>query len=192
MRTEERRAARRDKSNRYVDPATKKSVGDKSSMQKSGQLDQSGVAQSEERGDERHKFRTEAVPKSRATLRKSTKVASARAAEERERRRKGEEARRQLRAQREAERKPARVLTQEDRLAIARETEIENKQSLAELLKLEEKRKRTPVQKRQNPGPVLSVRVRDGKTTVSLSEGVDVMEAMFPQLTENENQNHGD
>lgn len=115
-------------------------------------------------------------------MRKSTKAASAKAAEERERRRKGEEARRQLRAKREAEREPTRPLTQEERLAKARETEIENRESLTELLKMEERKKRAPVQKKQSSGPVLSLRIREGKTTISLSEGVDPMAVMFPQV----------
>lgn len=115
-------------------------------------------------------------------MRKSTKAASAKAAEERERRRKGEEARRRLRAKREAEREPTRPLTQEERLAKARETEIENRASLAELLKMEESKKRATVQKKQTNEPVLSLRIRDGKTTISLSEGVDAMAVMFPQV----------
>lgn len=145
-------------------------------------MDDASKGRSRARRSEKGGGRSETGGGPRTTLRKSTKAASAKAAEERERRRKGEEARRQLRAKREAEREPTRPLTQEEHLAKARETEIENREGLAELLKMEERKKRATVQKKQTNEPMLSLRIRDGKTTISLSEGVDAMAVMFPQV----------
>lgn len=184
MRAEERRVARRERASKYVDPASKKNVatdrGGTSQSNQTGKGDQDEILRSEPKLG----FGTLTAEK-RTSLRKSTKAASARAAEERARRRVDEEERRRQKALRDAEKKPVRPLTQAERLEEAKVTEELNRKSLNELLRMEEEKKSIVVVKKRETGPVISTRSRDGKTTVSLSEGVDVSEALFPQMSQN-------
>lgn len=162
----EQRTKRRGK---YVDPALKKARTTGTGVParpKKSKSSSSGAASS---------------ASARASLRKSTKVASAIAAEERERRKKKDEARRRRREQRETEQgKKTEVMpTQEELLAECAETEVKNAESLKELLRLEEEKKRVVVRKKRDVGQVISVRSRAGKQSVSFPKGVDAQKEMF-------------
>lgn len=123
----------------------------------------------------------------RPSLRRSTKVASERAAKEREKRQQEDEERRRKRTLREAEKPEVRKLTQEELLEEAKETEVANRESLKELLRLEEEKKRLPPPKKMENGPVMSLRSRDGKQTVSFTlKETDARKAMFPQMYSND------
>lgn len=183
MRLEERRTSRRERTGRYVDPATKKkSAADKPKLRKDvGQSSlhpSSGAVAGQGSGAE---GRT-TIASTRSSLRKSTKAASARAAEERERRRVGEVARRRQKALRNADRQPARPLTQAERLEAAKMTELLNRDSLNDLLRMEEEKTRVPVVNRREPNDIISTRSRDGKWTVSFTDGVDPQQVMFPPM----------
>lgn len=51
---------------------------------------------------------------------------------------------------------------------------------------MEEEKKRVPIVSKRESGPVISMRSRDGVSTVSVSEGVDVGEALFPHIVKPE------
>lgn len=121
-----------------------------------------------------------ADPPARKSLRRSTKAASEKAAESRAQRRKDEAVRRARREAREANKEVLKIPTQEELLAEAAETEVANRESLKELLRLEEEKKRLPPPKKRSTGPVVSTRSRDGVQTLSFSDGVDPREVMFP------------
>lgn len=186
VRTEERRAMRRDRTSRYVDPATKK----RNTVETSNQLKKDGTTTGKEKRTVTNNLKRNGqdanatASGTRSSLRKSTKAASARAAEQRERRRVGEAARRKQKAIRDAGRTPVRPLTQAERLEAAKITEELNRDSLADLLRMEEEKKRVPVIKRDKQGDVISARSKNGKWTVSFPEGVDVSNVMFPHLSE--------
>eukprot|EP00177_Eucheuma_denticulatum_P005967 GFKZ01010881.1.p1 GENE.GFKZ01010881.1~~GFKZ01010881.1.p1 ORF type:complete len:242 (-),score=70.21 GFKZ01010881.1:1262-1987(-) len=119
----------------------------------------------------------------RSSLRRSTKLASVRAAEERERRMADEEERRKRKMMKAAEKPQVKILTQEELLEEAKETEVKNRESLKELLRLEEEKKRLPVVKKKEGGDVMSVRSAGGKQTVSFTrKEVDARKEMFPHL----------
>lgn len=177
VRAEERRAIRRERVSKYIDPASKRNVaidrGKTSHSNQRTKSDENGIIRSELKLDP-----NTLAAGARTSLRKSTKAASARAAEERAQRRVDEEERRRQKALRDADKKPVRPMTQAERLEEAKITEELNRKSLSELLRMEEK-KRVVVVKKRRTGPVISTRSKDGKTTVSLSEGVDVNDTLF-------------
>lgn len=119
----------------------------------------------------------------RTSLRNSTKRASAEAAASRAKRAQLEEKRRQRRAERDARRPRVRVPTQEELMLEAKETEVKNRESLNDLLRLEEERKRVPIRKKEAATHVVSVRDRDGRSTVSITDKeADARQVLFPQL----------
>lgn len=118
----------------------------------------------------------------RSSLRRSTKIASERAAEERERRAADEEERRRRKMLREARKPQEKILTQKELLEEAKETEIKNRESLRELLRLEEEKKRVPIV-RKVEGEVMSIKSRGGEQTVSFtSKDADARKELFPHL----------
>lgn len=184
-RSAERRSRR--KSSTYVDPARKRSTAQhprRVGVNGSGVKPIiSGSSEDKSRQPSTTTATTSltTVQGARLSLRKSTKVASARAAESRRSALVESELRRKARAAREAQRKPVVPLTQEQRLSNARVTEKDNATSLDKLLRVEEEKKRAaaPTRKAETRGPVVSVRSREGVTTVSVSEGVDVQETLL-------------
>lgn len=119
----------------------------------------------------------------RSSLRSSTKRASAAAAESRARRAEQEEKRRMKKAERDAKRPIVHVPTQEEMLEEAKETELANKESLKDLLKLEEERKRVPVRKTsEQKKQVMSLRDRNGAATISFTDAdTEARQVLFPQ-----------
>lgn len=194
VRAEERRNARRDRPNKYVDPALRRKTGNNNVNNNTStagpqpqQKATSSIVHSVTKfggGKTSSVASLATIAGTRTSLRKSTKAASARAAEERAKRRVDEEARRKQKALRDAEREPTRPLTQKERLEEAKQTEVMNRESLADLLRMEEEKKRAATTSKRETGPVISFLSRAGKSTVSLSEGVDVQKAMFPQMPE--------
>lgn len=176
MRAAERRSARKIRSGKYVDPALKPA--------KRGRPRKDG--------EERPKKRTRGADAAadtdnlnvdRSSLRKSTKAASSRAADEREKRELDDEQRRMKKALRDANKPEVRKLTQKELLEEAAETEISNREDLKNLLRLEEERKRLPPPKVKQTGPCISVRSRDGKQTVSISDpNLDARAVLFPHI----------
>lgn len=188
LRAEERRAARRDRPPRYVDPALKRRTSTPQPTAKAANTPRTldppttTTAHSAATATTTAVAVATAAAPSRPALRKSTKAASARAAEERARKLEGERERRRLKQKREAGRVPVRAPTQAERLVAAKATEEANRASLAELLRLEEEKKRVTVGKQAHvDSDVVSWRSRAGAWTVSMSEGVDVGAVMFPQ-----------
>lgn len=120
----------------------------------------------------------------KSSLRKSTKVASARAAEARAERTEREEKRRKKRMEKESTKEEEIPLTQEELLEEAKKTEILNRESLKELLRLEEEKKRIPGQKQRELGEKMTLRSRGGVNTISFSKGVEPRKVLFPHLYE--------
>lgn len=119
----------------------------------------------------------------RSSLRRSTKIASERAAEERERKAADGEERRRKKMLREAGKPQEKILTQKELLEEAKETEIKNRESLKELLRLEEEKKRVPVVRKKVEGEVMSMRSKGGKQTISFTnKDTDSRREMFPHL----------
>lgn len=104
-------------------------------------------------------------------------MASAEAAEKREHRRAAGERRRRRREAIVST--PLKMPSQEELLAEATVTEIANGESLRELLRLEEEKRRVVGPKKRIVGDVVSFRSRGGRSTVSVSKGVDVGEVML-------------
>lgn len=182
VRAEERRASRKDRPSKYVDPAmrrnkasvTQKKTSINNATSTSTPTPTSASASASVFGS---------VPglQMRTSLRKSTKAASAKAAEERARRKVDEDERRKIKARRDAGRVPMKEKTQSERLNEAKVTEELNKQSLKELLKMEEdKKKVTASKKKQTAKRAVSVRSKNGVQTVSLTKDLDVIETLLP------------
>lgn len=176
-----RRPASRRKAGKYVDPALKRrSTG--------------GAAGA--RPAKRAKLAAAAPPPvavDRSSLRKSTKAASARADAQRDKADAVREVRRARMREREREKSPEKVLTQEEMLAEAAETAKANEKDLQRLLRLEEERKRLPAAEVKADVPRMATRDRDGKTLVSFTEAeADARAAMFPQCQPVENGGGGE
>lgn len=166
-RVSERQAARRAKGGRYVDPALKASYRT------------AALTASAKKPKPQRKPKSSRLP--RASPRRSTKVASEQASEKRAKRQVKDAERRLKRTQRQAEKPEVRVWTQEELLEEAKKTEVKNRESLKELLRLEEEKKRLPPPKSKSHVPVISLRSRNGKQTVSFtSKNTDVPQFMFP------------
>lgn len=159
------------RSGKYVDPALKRRrVAD---MAQSTEKKVKGMQGENETPSTNH----------RSSLRRSTKIASERAAEERERKAADEQKRRRKKMLREAEKPQEKILTQKELLEEARETEIKNRESLKELLRLEEEKKRVPVVKKKMKGEAMSTRSREGKQTISFtSKDADARKELFPHI----------
>jgi len=95
----------------------------------------------------------------KGSLRASTKIASHRAAKTRERHLAEEKRKHQRRIERVKWRQenPERVLSQQELLEEAKLTAIANKESLQQLLQLEEEKKRVPVARQNEKVPILRV-----------------------------------
>lgn len=122
------------------------------------------------------------IPSRPLSLRNSTRRASLKAAERREQQDKESAKRRAQKAARDAKKKPVREMTQEERLAEAVKTEEENRESLKDLLRLEEERKRIPTRKKAKSGPTMTILDRGGVATISMPKDVDANKILFPQL----------
>lgn len=170
MRKSEKQAARKARSGKYVDPALKANRGQTPSDRPQKKAKKSSEAEN--------------ANIHRSSLRRSTKIASMHAAEEREKRQLTEAERRKKKAAREAGKPEVRILTQKELLEEAKATEEKNKESLKELLRLEEEKKRLPPPKKKSKEPIMTLRSsRDGKQTVSfMSKDTDAKKAMFPHL----------
>lgn len=170
MRRVEKEAARKARAGKYVDPGLKRSAG--------------GAAAAASRGVKKVRKGADAgrAGGHRTSLRRSTKIASLRAAEQREKREVTEMERRQRKKLREMEKPEIRVLSQKEMLEEARETEVRNGESLKELLRLEEEKKRVPV-KKKGKGERMSVRsARDGETVSFTRKDADAKREMFGHL----------
>lgn len=168
-RQSERQASRKARTGKYVDPALKANRR----QAPSNRPQKKAKASSEVENPNIH----------RSSLRRSTKIASMHAAEEREKRELTDAKRRKKKAAREADKPEVRVLTQKELLEEAKVTEEKNKESLKELLRLEEEKKRLPPPKNKSKEATMTMRSRDGKETVSFSsKDTDAKKAMFPQM----------
>lgn len=100
----------------------------------------------------------------RSSLRKSTRVASEQAAERR--------AIKQRRKPRERKLEHVHIPTQEERLETAKMTEKENGESLKQLLRLEEEKKRVPAERKEVTGDKIGYEWKHGKSKISFTKGV--------------------
>jgi hypothetical protein len=117
----------------------------------------------------------------RSSLRRSTKAASAKADKVRNARHAEMEERRLQKREREKNKVPDKILTQEEMLAEAKVTAVENAKDLDALLRLEEERKRQPLAKTADPGPRMSVISKASGTVIAfLEKNADARAAMFP------------
>lgn len=175
VRRSEKQTTKKARTGKYVDPALKANRGQAPSNRP--QKKAKKASETENASASNNNIH-------RSSLRRSTKIASMRAAEEREKRQVTEAERRKKKAAREAEKPEVRVLTQKEMLEEAKITEEKNKESLKELLRLEEEKKRLPPPKKKSKEPVMSVKSsKDGKQTVSFtSKDTDARKAMFPHL----------
>eukprot|EP00178_Gracilaria_changii_P027854 TRINITY_DN922_c0_g1_i2.p1 TRINITY_DN922_c0_g1~~TRINITY_DN922_c0_g1_i2.p1 ORF type:complete len:285 (-),score=75.69 TRINITY_DN922_c0_g1_i2:1175-1921(-) len=117
----------------------------------------------------------------RSSLRKSTRVASARAAERR--------AINEKKKPRERRVEHYEVPTQQQRLQTARMTEVLNRNSLKDLLRLEEEKKRVVVKKKTDVGESMSTKWKHGSCTISFTKGVSseqIREVMLGHSDEDE------
>lgn len=117
----------------------------------------------------------------RSSLRKSTKAASAKADKERNEREAEQQQRLMEKRERDRNKVPERMPSQEELLAEAEETAKRNKADLEVLLRLEEERKRLPEKKQIDRGPTMTVISREGKTLIAFSDKeTDARTVMFP------------
>lgn len=109
-------------------------------------------------------------------------MASLRAAEQREKREVTEMERRRRKKLREKEKPEIRVLSQKEMLEEARETEVRNGESLKELLRLEEEKKRVPLKKKGKEERMSVRSAREGETVSFTRKDADAKREMFPHL----------
>lgn len=168
---------KRRRSGKYVDPATKKR------RLNTGSAVQRKPKSNEEKSKDDKGKNAKTLRTGRPSLRKSTKIASERAAEERKRRKQDDAERRRKKLLREAGKPEEKVWTQKELLEEAKETEIKNRESLKELLRLEEEKKRLPPPKKKVNVEIISVRSRDGKHTISFTDkNADARKELLPHL----------
>lgn len=95
-----------------------------------------------------------------------------------------EEDRKKERSEREKRKPKVKILTQQEMLEEAKETEIKNREDLEILLRLEEERKRLPPPKKKNVGPRIVIKSSGGISTVSFTKSdIDVQSFMFPRYS---------
>jgi len=157
-RSDEHRAAARasKRKRRYVDPATKPKPRQPTTPRPS--------PRPRHTPSEPHEFNVD-----KASLRRSTKQASASSEKTRQQRAAEEEERRKVRERQMAKRTVERPPTQQELLRETHVTEKKNLEDLRQLLKLEEEKKRPPPQRETTNGPHMRFVSRAGVQTLSFS-----------------------
>lgn len=179
-RAEERAETRKVRSTGYVDPA--KRAKRKQPATAASTAEPAKRPRTSSVGGSTTPATSTPVPRRSTGLRNSTKRASLKAAEIRALREKEEAVRRKKRSEQLAARKPVKILTQEEKLIEAIETEKLNKESLKDLLRLEEEQKRVPVRKSKKASQCISFRHRGGISTLSfVKASANVDKILFPQ-----------
>jgi YL1 nuclear protein len=163
----------------YVDPALKKARPGRAARG-------DGPGRPAKRAKTRHDGDDEqgAVERTgdRSSLRKSTKAARELADKVRREREVDRNERRMLKWEREKDKEPEKILTQEELLKEADETAVQNTADLQVLLRLEEERKRIPKKAAVEQVPRMTVISRGGRTVINFKDkDADTRAALFPQ-----------
>jgi YL1 nuclear protein len=179
-----RSTSARGKTGKYVDPALRPSTKPAVRLPPAKRAKTAEQADVDANNNDKHTT-ADAEPVDvnvdRSSLRQSTKVASEKADKLRSVRDAEMEERRMQKREREKKKEPVRHLTQEEMLAEAEVTAVQNAIDLDALLRLEEERKRQPVAKAVDPGPKMTVVSNASGTDIRFSDkDTDARAAMFP------------